>query len=161
MRRLIWSFAGLKYHIVGNLMSRLKLNNRPSNIILSSMFEGFINHWKVKQNFDFTLLAFLQALVKIPSTQSLFWFKFPNIRSCSSTTSGLILISLCVFSDELPLLPVEPLEAPLGDMDRASTKVCIQLLLPLPGGPATITPVGNKTIEPVHVISNKVAFWHV
>ena len=47
-------------------------------------------------------------------------------------------------SEDPAELVVEPLEVVLGDMDRASTIVWIQLLLPLPGGPATITPVGEN-----------------
>ena len=31
MRRLIWGFAGDTYHIVGNLMSRLKCNQLDMN----------------------------------------------------------------------------------------------------------------------------------
>ena len=93
-----------------------------------------------------TLLAFLQAFVKMPSTQSLFWFKLPNINSCSSTTSGSILISLWAFSEVPALLVVEPRDPVLGDIDSASTSVWIQLLLPLPGGPATITPVWEKKV---------------
>ena len=55
-----------------------------------------------------------------------------------------VLISLWAFSEDPALLVVEPREVVLWDMDSASTRVWIQLLLPLPGGPATITPVGER-----------------
>ena len=51
-------------------------------------------------------------------------------------------ISLWLFSDvwEL-LLPPEPRDRPaLGDMDNESIRIWMQVVLPLPGGPATIRP---------------------
>ena len=64
MRRLIWDFAGRTYHIVGNLMSRLKLISR-----WGSWHENFWdNHQQrklislmkeVPQNFTFEFLCWL------------------------------------------------------------------------------------------------------
>ena len=60
MRRLLWAFAGLTYHIVGNLMSRLK------NIVKSiCIMHG--NLRRLKDHFltiDFTyLLTYLLNLL--------------------------------------------------------------------------------------------------
>lgn len=101
-----------------------------------------------RRNISHTLLAFLQAEVKIPSTQSLLTLRYPNMREQSSTTMGLILISLCWFSWMFPVVrePCDCRDVPAWlDRLRASTRVWIQLLFPLPGGPATITPtIGHE-----------------
>ena len=65
----------------------------------------------------------------------------------SSTTMGLILMSLCWFSCRLPVVRLvwDCRDVPPWlERLRASTRVWIQLLLPLPGGPATITPVNTS-----------------
>lgn len=71
----------------------------------------------------------------------------------SSTTMGLILMSLCWFSCRLPVVRLvwDCRDVPPWlERLRASTRVWIQLLLPLPGGPATITPVTTSKTTHEH-----------
>ena len=71
----------------------------------------------------------------------------------SSTTMGLILMSLCWFSCRLPVVRLvwDCRDVPPWlERLRASTRVWIQLLLPLPGGPATITPITTSKTTHEH-----------
>ena len=71
----------------------------------------------------------------------------------SSTTMGLILMSLCWFSCRLPVVRLvwDCRDVPPWlERLRASTRVWIQLILPLPGGPATITPVTTSKTTHEH-----------
>ena len=47
MRRLVWAFAGRKYHIVGNIMPQLKYSGQVLNT-----FENIMENWAFSNTYD-------------------------------------------------------------------------------------------------------------